>query len=89
MKYDEGVSISKNADATGKYYLYLGYRDFYYGPFETEEQIIETAIEFDRKDIYWRYDGFQVVEGCENSNEIKTNDDIKNKILLSIKNVAH
>ena len=58
---------SKWPDQAGKFYAYLMYHQWSFGPFDSEHELRAFVRAEDKRDRYWRYDGLALMEGHPNA----------------------
>jgi hypothetical protein len=73
MNYTDYPITSTPTDPT-KFYGQLLYRDWFFGPFDTLEQVRELVRDLDAHDPFWSYDGFGVMRGRADWAEFRWDD---------------
>ena len=57
-------TCSKPTDPQALYMRNM-YHEYFWGPFKTEQEIIDAIIKLDQIDPYWDYDPFCIVYGAD------------------------
>lgn len=62
MEYHKLPTVKDPTDPN-KIYFRLMYREFFYGPFDTKEEVSKAMAILDTWDKMWDYDGFCIIRG--------------------------
>lgn len=67
MRY--GVPTSREPSDPNALYFRCMYHEFFYGPFQTEHELVEALRTLDKADPMWDYDCFAIFRGDPNSTD--------------------
>lgn len=57
------IPTTQTPDNPNALYFRIMYREFFFGPFETEKQLVSALKQLDTDDPYWDYDCFCIHYG--------------------------
>ena len=57
------VKTCRHPDQPDKFYFRIMFREFFFGPFDSEEDVIAATITLDRFDEWWDYDAVTYIKG--------------------------
>lgn len=60
-----GVQVCKHPTKPNMLYIRVMYHEWFWGPFKTEQDVLDAMIKLDEKDPYWDYDCFSIHYGAD------------------------
>lgn len=81
-----GVPTCREPIDPNAFYMRILYRDFFFGPFQNEQEVTNAINVLDAADPYWDYDCFCIIKGSDPLPETYkdlsfVSDEIRRKIL--------
>lgn len=55
----------RHPDQPDKFYFRIMYREWFFGPFDSEQEVIDAVITLDKFDSYWDYDCVTFIKGAD------------------------